>query len=65
MQGRHDGFLISNAPDGVAAAAVSAAVNASGAVVNLETHQIFDADEQAAILEHADTARKAYKSPTA
>ena len=65
MQGKHDGFLISNAPDGVAAAALSAAVGASGAVVNIETHQIFDADEQAAIVKHADTARKAYKPPTA
>ena len=65
MQGKHDGFLISNVPDGVAAAALSAAVGASGAVVGLETHQIFDHDEQAAIVEQADTARKAYKPPTA
>jgi len=65
MQGKHDGFLISNVPDGVAAAALSAAVGAAGAVVNLETHQIFDHDEQAAIVQQADTARKAYKPPTA
>ena len=31
MQGKHDGFLISNVPDGVATAALSAAVGASGA----------------------------------
>jgi len=64
MQGEHDGFLITNLPDGVTAAALAAAVGASGAVVGLETHQIFDHDEQAAIVKHADTARKAYKPPT-
>lgn len=65
MQGKHDGFLISNMPDGVTAAALSAAVAATGAVEALETHQIYDRDEQAAIVKHADTARKAYKPPTA
>ena len=50
MHGKHDGFVISNLPDGITAAAVSAAVGATGAVARLETHQIFDQDEQAAIL---------------
>ena len=49
----------------MAAAALAAAVGATGAVVGLETHQIFDHDEQAAIVKHAETARKAYKPPTA
>lgn len=65
MQGEHDGFLITNLPDGVAAAALSAAVGATGAVGGLETHQIFDADEQAAIVKQAATARQVYKPPTA
>jgi uncharacterized protein with GYD domain len=65
MQGKHDGFLISNMPDGVTAAALSVAVAASGAVERIETHQIFDRDEQAEIVKQADTARKAYKPPTA
>ncbi len=64
MQGSHDGFLISNMPDGVAAAALSAAVGAAGAVNRLETHQIFDQEEQGAIVRQADTARKAYTPPT-
>ncbi|CAN5559812.1 GYD domain-containing protein [soil metagenome] len=64
MQGEHDGFLIGNLPDGVSAAAVAAAVGATGAVTGIQTHQIFDADEQAAIVKQADTARKAYKPPT-
>lgn len=65
MQGKHDGFLITNVPDGVSAAALSMAVGATGAVGRLETHQIFDADEQAAIVKGAATARAAYKPPTA
>jgi uncharacterized protein with GYD domain len=65
MHGKHDGFVIANLPDGVAAAAFAGAVGSTGAVVGFETHQIFDADEQAAILQQAATARKAYKPPTA
>lgn len=65
MQGEHDGFLISNVPDGVTAAALVAAVSSTGAVERLETHQIFDRDEQDAIVKQAATARKAYKPPTA
>lgn len=65
MQGKHDGFLITNLPDGATAAALAAAVTASGAVAGTQTHQIFDTAEQAAIVKGADTARKAYKPPTA
>lgn len=65
MHGEHDGFLITNLPDGVAASALAAAVGASGAVVDAETHQIFDHDEQAAIVKQADMALRAYKPPTA
>jgi len=65
MQGHHDGFLITNLPDGVTAAALAAAVGASGAVGGIETHQIFDHDEQAAIVKAAATARQAYRPPTA
>lgn len=65
MHGKHDGFLITNLSDGVAAAALAGAVGATGAVGGLETHQIFDHDEQAAIVKGAATARNAYKPPTA
>jgi uncharacterized protein with GYD domain len=65
MQGEHDGFLITNLPDGVSAAALAGAVGATGAVGGLETHQIFDSDEQAAIVKKARTASAAYKPPTA
>jgi len=65
MQGKHDGFLISSVPDGVSAAALSAAVGATGAIEGVQTHQIFDQDEQASIITQAGTALKAYKPPTA
>ena len=65
MQGKHDGFLISNLPDGVAASALAAAVGASGALAGIETHQIFDRDEQAAIVQQAAAALGTYKPPTA
>ena len=64
MQGKHDGFLISNVPDGVTASALAAAVGATGAIVGVQTHQIFDTDEQAAIVEKAAAALGAYKPPT-
>jgi len=65
MQGKHDGFLISNMPDAASASALAAAVGASGAVVDAETHQIFDRDEQAAIVKQAGAALRAYKPPNA
>lgn len=65
MQGKHDGFLISNLPDGVTASALAAAVGSTGAIVGLETHQIFDAEEQATIVAQAGKALAAYKPPTA
>jgi len=65
MQGKHDGLLISNLPDGVAAAALSAAVGSAGAVDRIQTHQLFDQEEQAAIVKQAATARGAYRPPTA
>lgn len=65
MHGKHDGLLISNLPDGVAAAALSAAVGSAGAVDQIETHQLFDHEEQSAIVKQAATARQAYRPPTA
>ena len=65
MQGKHDGFFIASLPDGVAASALAAAAGSTGAISRLETHQIFDHGEQAAIVEQAGIALKAYKPPTA
>ena len=64
MQGAHDGFLISSLPDGVSVAALSAAVGATGAIVRLESHQIFDQAEQTEIVKQAATALRTYAPPT-
>lgn len=63
MQGPHDGLLISELPESVNGAALSAAVAASGAISHVETHQLFDHDQQASIVELAKTALSAYTPP--
>ena len=65
MQGEHDGFLISDVPDGVTAAALASAVGSTGAVTDLETHEIYTSDQQAEIVRKAKIALGAYKPPTA
>ena len=65
MHGKRDGFLLTDLPDGAAAAALALAAAATGAITDFETHQIFDHDEQAAIVKVAATARAVYKPPTA
>ncbi|CAN5472248.1 hypothetical protein BH24CHL9_BH24CHL9_11700 [soil metagenome] len=64
MQGHHDGFLITSLPDGVSAAALSTAVSSTSLIAGLETHEIYDGDEQADIVKRAKTALGAYKPPT-
>lgn len=64
MQGDHDGFLISDLPDGVSGAALVAAVASAGGATNLETHEIYGPDEQTAIVERARTALDAYTPPS-
>ena len=65
MHGKHDGLLITSLPDGTAASSLAIAVGASGAIESIETHQIFDHDEQAATLQGAAKALQAYRPPTA
>jgi len=65
MQGKHDGLLLFTLPDGVAAAALAAAVGSTGAIVDIETHELFDHDQQADIVKQAKTALAAYRPPTA
>jgi len=65
MQGKHDGFLLTTLPDGVAAAALAGAAASTGAITGFETHQIFDHDEQADIVTRAKAATSAYRPPTA
>lgn len=63
MQGDHDGLLISDIPDAVSVAALAAAVGSTGAITNLETHRLYDHDEQADILEKARKALESYTPP--
>lgn len=65
MTGRYDGFIIAQLPDGLTAAALSAAASGSGAFTDFETHEIFDGNAQAQIMKSAKTATTAYKPPTA
>jgi uncharacterized protein with GYD domain len=63
MQGKHDGLFIYTVKDSISASAISLAVGSTGAITGLETHQIYDRDEQMTIVE---TAKKVtYKPPTA
>jgi uncharacterized protein with GYD domain len=65
MQGKHDGFFITEAPDGAAVAAAALAAVGTGSISGLETHEIFDHDTQATIVKNAAKASGAYKPPTA
>ena len=63
MQGEHDGFVIGEFPDSVSGVAVAAAVASTGAVTSIQSHEIFDHDQQAEIVKSAKTALKAYTPP--
>ncbi len=63
MTGQHDGFVIGDFPDSVSGVAVNAAVVSTGAVSSIESHEIFDHDQQAEIVKAAKTALKAYTPP--
>jgi uncharacterized protein with GYD domain len=65
MHGKHDGFIIGSYPDGTSAAALATAAASTGALAQMETHEIFDRDAQAQIVKAAKTAVGAYKPPTA
>lgn len=63
MLGKQDGFLVIEAPDAAAAAAVSIAVTSTGAVRDLDTHEVIAAADLPAVLEKAGTAQGAYRPP--
>jgi uncharacterized protein with GYD domain len=65
MHGHHDGFFIAEYKDGASAAVVAAAAGSTGAVTNLETHEVFDGAAQGQIVRAAKTALAGYKPPTA
>ena len=64
MFGEYDGIAIFEGPDSVTAGAVSIAVASTGAVSKAVTTELFDADDQQAMVERAKTALAAYTPPT-
>ncbi len=65
MFGEYDGIAIAELPDSVSAAAVSVAVASSGALARAKTTELFDQDDQAALLERAKSALASYHPPGA
>ena len=65
MHGHHDGFFIAEYKDGISAAAVAAAAGSTGAITQIETHELFDGAAQGQIMRAAKTALAGYKPPTA
>ena len=63
MTGQWDGFVISTAPDGQSAAAVSIAVSSTGAFGHLETHELFSASEVNDIVGRAKEFVSSYTPP--
>jgi uncharacterized protein with GYD domain len=63
MSGAHDGFVVVDVPDSVRAAALSVAVESTGAFRHLETHELFTQDQLGQMLSHARDAAQAYQPP--
>lgn len=65
MLGPHDGMVIVEVPDAVAAAGVSTLVAASGAYSHVETHALLTPAELVAALGHAGEAAARFTPPAA
>jgi uncharacterized protein with GYD domain len=63
MFGAYDGLVICDVPDSISAAALSVAVNSSGAFKHLETHEALTQDQLNDILGRAKSAKEAYRPP--
>jgi uncharacterized protein with GYD domain len=63
MFGDRDGFLVIDAPDPNAAAALAIAVNSSGAFSHFETHELIAPEDLPSVLEKAASAREGYRPP--
>lgn len=61
MFGSWDGFVVFEAPDSAAAAAISLAVNSTGAFADLETHELLETEAMAGIFAKAGSL--AYTPP--
>jgi uncharacterized protein with GYD domain len=63
MFGAHDGFVITDGPDSIAAAAASVAVGSTGAFKSLETHELLTQEQLGQVLSRAKDATQAYQPP--
>jgi uncharacterized protein with GYD domain len=63
MLGEHDGLAIFTAPEADTAAAVSAAISASGRVARIQTTRLLDAGETRRALEAAHGLTSSYDPP--
>jgi uncharacterized protein with GYD domain len=63
MFGTHDGMVISDVPDSISAAAVSIAVGSTGALKNLETHELLTQEQLSQALARSKDAAQAYQPP--
>lgn len=63
MLGEDDGMVLFDAPDASAAAAVSLAVNSTGALSSVRTQQLLAAGELPDVLSAAGTVRGSYRRP--
>ena len=63
MFGAHDGIAIADAPDSVSAAALSVAVGSTGAIKDLETHELFTQEQLNQMLLRAKDAAQVYQPP--
>jgi uncharacterized protein with GYD domain len=63
MFGDKDGFVVIDAPDSASAAALSIAVASTGAVQDLETHELIAPSDLPSVLERAATVKGEYRTP--
>jgi uncharacterized protein with GYD domain len=63
MFGAHDGIAIADVPDSVSAAALSVAVGSTGAIKDLETHELFTQEQLNQMLLRAKDAAQVYQPP--
>jgi uncharacterized protein with GYD domain len=63
MFGDRDGFAVVDVPDPNSAAAISIAVNSTGAFSHMETHELIAPEDLPSVLEKAASAREGFRPP--
>ena len=63
MLGTHDGILIADVPGSVSTAALSIAVTSTGAVKNVQAHELLTQEQLSQTLQLARDAAQVYRPP--